>query len=159
MSPKQTTSFDAALRLLALRPRTEAELRQRLGRRGYGTEAIEAAMARLGELGLVDDDAFARFWVEQRAAFRPSGRRRLFAELRAKGVARETVDAALQGQDDAASIEALARHRATALSDMDVPTLARRLEAFLERRGYQASLARLTVRQVLRERAGNGPVN
>ncbi|HLF08420.1 MAG TPA: regulatory protein RecX [Dehalococcoidia bacterium] len=156
MSPKQATSFDAALRLLALRPRTEAELRRRLGRRGFGAEAIEAAMARLGELGLVDDDAFAHFWVEQRAAFRPSGRRRLFAELRAKGVARETVDAALQGQDDAASIEALARRRADVLGDLDAATLSRRLEAFLVRRGYQPSLARLTVRRVLRERAGNG---
>ena len=156
MSPKQATSFDAALRLLALRPRTEAELRRRLGRRGFGAEAIEAAMTRLGEVGLVDDDAFARFWVEQRAAFRPSGRRRLFAELRAKGVARETVDAALQGQDDAASIEALARRRADVLGDLDAVTLSRRLEAFLVRRGYQPSLARPTVRRLLRERAGNG---
>ncbi len=113
-------------------------------------------MARLGELGLVDDDAFARFWVEQRAAFRPSGRRRLFAELRAKGVARETVDAVLREQDDAASIEALARRRAAALGDIDMPTLARRLEAFLVRRGYQPSLARPTVRRVLRERAADG---
>ena len=152
MPPSPQPALDVALRLLALRPRTQAELRRRLAQRGFRPQDIEATIVRLSELGLVDDAAFARFWVEQRAAFRPSGRRRLIAELRAKGVAHEAIDEALQEQDDSASIEAVARRRAATLVNVREATFSRRLQAFLLRRGFDASLARTVVGRLLRER-------
>ena len=57
---------EAALRLLAYRPRSEAELRHRLARRGLASGVVEETVARLREQGLLDDAAFARFWVETR---------------------------------------------------------------------------------------------
>src|SRR6266542_33079 len=52
-----------------------------------GDKAFQAALARLAELGLVDDAAFARFWVENRQACRPRGAGALRDELRRKGIA------------------------------------------------------------------------
>jgi regulatory protein len=121
-------------------------------RRGYAAEAIEATIARLIDLKLIDDAAFARFLLDQRATFRASGRRRLAAELRAKGIGRDLIDETLQGQDDAASIEEVARKRAAALADVDAVVFTRRLHGFLLRRGYGASLAREVVQRLRRER-------
>src|SRR5215212_4451817 len=70
---EQTESGDkaylAALRFLEARPRSIAEVR-----------------ARLAELELLDDAAFARYWVENRQAYRPRGVGALRDELRRKGI-------------------------------------------------------------------------
>jgi regulatory protein len=146
------SAIDAALRLLAIRPRTEHEIRQRLNRKGYLSEEIESAIARLAVLGLVDDMAFAQFWVEQRASFRPMGHRRLVAELRAKGIPQQVISDVVQREDDATSIEAVANRRAANLKGLDDAMFARRLGSFLLRRGYAAALVRGVVQRLLRER-------
>src|SRR5688572_14308677 len=57
---------EAAVRLLASRPRSVREVRDRLRQRGFGPEAIDAAVGKLEGWRYVDDADFARFWVENR---------------------------------------------------------------------------------------------
>jgi SOS response regulatory protein OraA/RecX len=87
--------LDAAARFLETRPRSVGEVRRRLASAGYAEPLIEEALARLARLGYLDDEAFARAWVESRDRARPRGERALRSELLAKGVDRALVEAVL----------------------------------------------------------------
>ena len=65
--------LEAAARFLEARSRSVAEVRRRLRRAGYRAELVEGAIARLAELGMLDDAAFARAWMESRDRARPRG--------------------------------------------------------------------------------------
>lgn len=97
----ENSAQERALGLLEHRPRSRAELVRRLRRAGFSGEATEAAVGRLERVELVDDEAFARFWVEQRLTFRPRSRRALSYELRQQGLSKEVIDRVLADVDDA----------------------------------------------------------
>jgi regulatory protein len=149
-------AISAALRALDARPRSIAELRDRLGRKGFDADLIELAIERLSDLGLVDDRAFARFWVEQRQHLRPRGPNALRDELRRKGVETgligETLsDVELVG-DSVEQAEALARRALGRYAGAaDYQTFARRMGGFLQRRGYQLDTIRPIVTQLWNE--------
>ena len=95
--------LDAAARFLEARPRAEAEVRTKLLRLGYRADLVDAAVTRLVELRYLDDDAFARSWVDSRDRTSPRGEHALRAELVRKGVGRDVIDAVLgERRDDAA---------------------------------------------------------
>ena len=87
--------LQAAARFLEARSRSVAEVRRRLGRAGYRTDLVDGAIVRLGELGILDDAAFGRAWVESRDRARPRGEIALRRELSLKGVDRAIVDGLL----------------------------------------------------------------
>ena len=93
--------LDAAARFLEVRPRSTAEVRRRLVFAGYRPELVEGAIARLADLDMLDDAAFARAWVESRDRARPRGERALRSELRGKGVADAIVAAVLEEREAA----------------------------------------------------------
>lgn len=137
----------AALRLLDARPRSAAELRQRLRRKEFPPAVAEQAVARLAELGLVDDAAFTRMLIESRQNARPRGQLAIRDELRRKGVSREVIDAAISETDDAEAEQARAMAVArTALRRYaDAPdrlSFQRRLGGLLQRRGFSLNLIR-----------------
>jgi regulatory protein len=84
--------LEAAARFLEARPRSVVEVRRRLGRAGYQSELIEGAIVRLAELGILDDEAFGKAWVESRDRARPRGEIALRRELSLMGVDRAIVD-------------------------------------------------------------------
>ena len=115
---------DAALSLLSHRARSATELKRRLKRKGYEAETADATVERMEELGMVDDASFAESFVRDRVRLRPHGRRRLKAELRAKGVDDETARAAIDEvmeREDASETD-LARWR-TLFEEPDVAEL------------------------------------
>lgn len=134
-------ALQAALRLLEVRPRSTAELRERLRRKQIASPAIEAALERLTTLGLLDDAAFARFWVENRLTYRPRGTRALRTELRQKGVDPAIIGTTLDevGQLEAESARALELAQQVLqryAAAPDYQTFARRLGGYLLRRGF-----------------------
>ncbi|HJW22754.1 MAG TPA: regulatory protein RecX [Candidatus Limnocylindrales bacterium] len=147
----------AALRFIEVRQRSVAEVRQRLTRAGYRQELIAAALVRLADLGILDDEAFTAAWVESRDRARPRGERALRRELALKGVDRSVIDAAMRERrpqpgvagdpDQQAAEQLLARH-ATALAR--IPDVRRRRErayALLARNGFDVDTsARLAAR-------------
>lgn len=94
--------LEAAARFLEVRSRSVSEVRRRLGGAGYRAELVDGAIARMTELGMLDDEAFARTWVESRDRARPRGERAIREELRTKGIDRETVDLVLGERRDRA---------------------------------------------------------
>ncbi|CAN5460334.1 hypothetical protein BH24CHL9_BH24CHL9_07120 [soil metagenome] len=83
--------MEAAAAFLALRQRSVAETRRRLRHLGYPASLCDEVVGRLEGVGYLDDTAFARAWVESRDRVRPRGAAVLRQELRAKGVADETI--------------------------------------------------------------------
>jgi regulatory protein len=142
---------DAALRLLAYRPRSEEELRGRLARRGLPPEVVQETMEHLRERGLVDDAAFASYWVEARQQSSPRGRRLLRRELLAKGIAKEMAGEAVAGVADEEAAHRAAGKKAHSLRNLDYPTFRRRLGQFLLRRGFPYETARSLVDELWRQ--------
>ena len=144
--------LNAAIRYLGYRPRSESEVRQRLQRKGFDADCIEKALTRLKKQGLVDDAAFARFWVEVRDQSSPRGRRLLWQELSAKGIEREIARQAIApvAEEDAAlrAAQKKARH----LQRQDYPVFRRRLGDFLLRRGFPYSTVHTIIERLWRER-------
>lgn len=93
--------LEAAARFLEVRARSVAEVRRRLTAAGYKPDLVEGAINRLLVLGLLDDEAFARAWVESRDRARPRGERAIRQELGLKGVDRTTVDLVLAERREA----------------------------------------------------------
>lgn len=91
--------LDAAARFLEVRPRSVDEVRRRLRDAGYRLDLVVGAIERLTDLGMLDDEAFARAWVESRDRARPRGERALRSELRRKGVADSIVTDVLEERD------------------------------------------------------------
>jgi len=102
--------LEAAARFLEARSRSVAEVRRRLTGAGYRADLVEGAIERLMELGMLDDEAFARAWVESRDRARPRGERAIRAELRLKGVERPSIDLVLAERRDAAASDDTGAH-------------------------------------------------
>lgn len=129
---------NAALGLLARRPRSVKEVRDRLGQKGYAPEAIDSAVARLEGWNYVGDDDFARYWVENRVAHKPRGERLIAQELWQKGVERKTAQAAIEAAeiDELSAARDLGRQKLRSYRGLDRAVVHRRLGGFLGRRGF-----------------------
>lgn len=149
---------DRALGLLAVRPRSRRELQRRLLGAGFDEGEVEEVLARLEGVGLVDDEIFARDFVQHGLTVRRAGRRAMSSALYAKGIDRATVEATLgpidEQQEEARALE-LARLRAGRLRGLEPGAAYRRLTSFLMRRGYDASVARSAARDALEIDAGD----
>ena len=146
--------FDAALRFLGARPRSEREIRDRLARHEFDVTVVDRVIERLRRINLVDDAAFAAYWVEQRATHRPRGARLLKQELRHKGVSQDVLAEALPSDDDQEGAYRAAQRKATSLRALDERTFKQRLGAFLQRRGYGYETVRPVVGRLWQETTG-----
>ncbi len=156
---RRHSTLASALRLLAYRPRSEAEMRERLARRKAPPALLEAVIARLRELSLLDDGAFARTWVEGRERSSPRSRRLLAAELRAKGVPAAVAERSVAAVDEAEAAYRAARKRAASLGNAAYPDFRRRLGDFLLRRGFDLETAQEAVRRLWEELRGEQPAH
>ena len=107
---------------------------------------------RFEEVGLVDDEAFARSWIASRQPGKGLARRALAQELRRKGVDDEVAREALDEIEPAAEEEAaraLVRKKLRSLARVDDTTATRRLVGMLARKGYASGLAFAVVREEL----------
>ncbi len=147
-------AYEKVLGFLSYRPRSRVEVEAYLQRRRVAPEATEAAVSRLLRAGLLDDEAFARYWVENRELFRPRGTRALRYELRQKGVADGVIERVLEGIDETDSAYRAAGERARRLSKADYQTFRQRLGGFLQRRGFGYDIVKQTVDRLWRERQG-----
>ncbi len=108
--------LEAAARFLEARSRSVQEVRRRLTRAGYRADLVDGAIERMLELGMLDDEAFARAWVESRDRARPRGERAIRSELGLKGVDRSSIDLVLAERRETAMGDAGAADEGTALS-------------------------------------------
>ena len=145
-------AFQAALRYLNYRPRTEAEIRKHLEAKGYSEVAIETTIARLQQGHLLDDRQFARDWVENQSTFRPRSHRALAFELRHKGISEEEIEQTLAEtvNDEELAYQA-AQRQAERLARLEWPEFRLKLSQFLARRGFGYDAIAPTVRRIWAE--------
>ena len=133
-----------ALRFLGYSARSRAELEQRLAKDEFPAEIVGQVLGEMEALGYLDDTGFARHWVDDRADRKRYGKTRLAAELKRKGIDRETAAEALgtigEG-DELRRAEAAARTRSARidLRALDPAALQKeksRIAGFLQRRGF-----------------------
>jgi regulatory protein len=149
--PELRKAMERAGRWLALRPRTESEMRDRLLQGGFDENTVERALTRLAELRLIDDESFARQWVEERAQRKGLGPRALVAELEAKGVDAEVAEAAVAGAAGSEERRAVewAQRQVRRMADLPLDRQAQRLRHGLLRRGFDLEIAEAATRAVL----------
>jgi regulatory protein len=142
------SALATAMRSLAYGPRSEREVRTSLARKRVPPDVVTETIARLYELRLLDDAAFARSYVEQRDRLAPRGRRLLRAELTARGVDRKAAEEHLDSIDESDAAARAAARKARSLAALDWPAFQRRLGDYLLRRGFNHETARRTLRNV-----------
>jgi len=131
-----------ALHYLSVRPRSRRELLLQLRRKRMADEAIDTVLARCEELGYLDDRAFAAAFARDRIRLRPCGIRRMAGDLREKGVGEADALGGIReamAEEDVGErelLERVARARVNRLEGLDPQVAARRLFAFLSRRGF-----------------------
>lgn len=145
---QRVTAHDAALRLLSHRARSAQEMRTRLAMRGIATEAIDAEIERLRRSGLLDDEKFARAWVEGRRRTAPRGRRMLRYELLGRGIEPESVDQVTRDINDLEVALDLARGKARGSAIESYETFLAKVGGFLQRRGFEYSVCAEATRRV-----------
>jgi regulatory protein len=142
---------ERALGLLAVRPRSRRELERRLLAARFEPDDVEDVLTRLERVGLVDDEAFARQYAEQRFGARKEGSRGVEQGLRAAGIAPGLAATAAEGapDDDEERAGDLALSRASRLRGVAPQKAFARLSSLLMRRGYSPEIARSAARKAL----------
>ena len=141
------------LTLLTFAPRTRAQLAVALRKRGIPDEVADEVLARFEDVGLIDDAAFARSWVESRHYSRGLAGRALSAELKQRGVAADEIRAALDEQlspdAEAAAARRLVERRIPGTRGLPADQRTRRLAGMLARKGYPPGLAYRVIKEAL----------
>jgi regulatory protein len=132
--------------------RSRKELGDKLAAKNVPDDVATRLLDRFEEVGLVDDEAFARSWIASRQPGKGLARRALAQELRRKGVddevAREALEEIEPDQEEAAA-RALVRKKLRSLARVDDTTATRRLVGMLARKGYGSGMAFAVVREEL----------
>jgi regulatory protein len=147
------------LRLLTIAPRTRAQLAEALRKRGVPGDAADAVLDRFADVGLIDDAAFARAWVESRHYSRGLAGRALQAELRQRGVGDDQIRDAIDdlGPDaEVATARRLVQQKLGSTRGLAPEARIRRLAGTLARKGYPAGLAFRVIREAMEAEGADG---
>ncbi len=136
------TAYEKALRFLEPRPRSTTEVKQHLLKKQIIMEVADHVIERLSESGLLDDAAFAKYWVENREQFRPRAARALRFELKRKGLSNADITEAVGEMDESDSAYRAGANRAKRWRNLERREFAEKLTAFLIRRGFSYSVAK-----------------
>jgi regulatory protein len=140
-----TSALDHTLRYLSFRPRSRHELAVYLDKRDVPEGIRDDVLARLSELGLLDDPAFAEWWVRNRTQHQPRGALALRSELAVRGVAEHVIANAVADIDEEAMAVELAVSRAARYADLPRALFDRRLGGYLQRRGFRYDVVRIAL--------------
>jgi regulatory protein len=124
--------YNATLNYLAIRPRSEWELRQYMQRKHSPAPLVDQILNKLSIMGYVDDEKFARSWVDSRRLLRPSSFRKLQSELQAKHISREVIGRVLQKDtgDERTTLRAIIERKRARYPD------EQKLMQYLARQGF-----------------------
>jgi regulatory protein len=143
-----------AYALLRMRPRSESEMRGRLKLKGYAAPLVSELICELKKTGEIDDERFARFWVESRMHSNPMGDVVLRHELKQKGVRDAVIDAALEAKaknyDEFDLAFSMAEERFERFKKLDRPKAMKRIYDFLLRRGFKYDNIRKVIESLIK---------
>ncbi|MDY7080203.1 MAG: RecX family transcriptional regulator [Chloroflexota bacterium] len=146
---KVERAYERALNFLSYRPRSEDEVRRNLHKKNVEDEVIQIVIERLTQSELLDDQEFARYWVENRLQFNPRGERALRYELRGKGVSDSIIADALACFDEEVAARKVAEAGARRLAHLEPREFRRKLGAYMARRGFSYAVVGPLVEEML----------
>jgi regulatory protein len=154
MTPEELAGFakEVIIRKLSERAQSRSDLARALARKQVPEGVVESTLAKFETAGLIDDEEFARSWVQARQRGKGLSSRALAGELRTKGVDDEIAKEVIGELDPQAELEAahrLVQTRLRSMSRLDEATKLRRLTGLLARKGYPSQLALQVVRDEL----------
>lgn len=132
-----------ALRQLTVSARSRSELQSALSSRKVPPDAARRVLDRLEEAGLIDDQQFAKDWVESRQVRRHLSRSALRRELQTKGLAREEIDLALEAvgrEEELRAARTLAAKKLGSMAAQPRDVQRRRVAGSLGRRGFNSDI-------------------
>jgi len=142
-----------AYALLRQRPRSVHEIRSRLKLKGYEDELVEDVVVSLKRTGDLDDEKFARFWVESRMHMNPAGDVVLKYELKMNGISDNIIEAALiekaEKYDEYELALSMAKDRFERLKKLDRRKASKRVYDFLLRRGFKYDNIRRVIENIV----------
>lgn len=141
---ERNKAYDKAIRFLGYRSRSQAEVTRYLRDKGYAAEVVDETVNRLIEQEYLNDELFARFWLDNRERFRPRGRQALRYELRQKGVSDEIIDTILTDLDEDELAWTAVESKLPRWRDLAEQELRKRIVDFLSRRGFSYETANNT---------------
>lgn len=153
-------AYARALEYLSRRPRSQKEMDRYLRDKDVKEEHRARVLERLERVGLLNDAAFARYWIENRDAFRPKGPQALRFELRQKGLDDSTINDAL-AESEADPMEGAMRVAQSYLPRLrqieERQQFHKKLAAHLARRGFGWGVITPIVEQLWREHQADLP--
>jgi regulatory protein len=152
-------AYQKALKYIGYRERTEHELHTYLSKLEFPDEEIEAVMERLAQADLVNDQRFARMWVENRNEFRPRSQRALIVELRQHGISNAAIQAALDGTSEEENAYRAARKQSQKYSGLEWNEFRNKIYAYLARKGFDYEVISPTIHRVWEENTNMNPNN
>ena len=163
--------LNKGLRLLSYRPRSEREIRDHLLRKGKPRDveksdaeksqyekSMEEVIRKLKSIGQVNDQEFAKWWVEQRRKFRPRGQRLVKLELMQKGVGKEIIEEVIRPlsyragesfekakETDLGLARKVAEKKLSRYKNLEERELKIKMGQYLARRGFDWSVVKKVV--------------
>ena len=134
-------AYSHALRYLGFRARSRQEVEQYLVKKGYTPPVVAATIQRLLDQEYLDDEVFARWWLENRQQFRPRSQRALRYELRQKGIANEIIETLFTNLDEEELAWAAVSPKLAQWQNFDQEKLKQKVLGFLSRRGFNYEIA------------------
>lgn len=138
---ERNKAYAHAIRFLGFRARSQAEMVRYLRDKGYSAEVVDEIVGRLVNEQYLDDEAFARFWLEDRERFRPRGQQALRYELRQKGIADEVIDTVLADLDEDELAWKAVESKLYRWKNLAEQDLKKKIVGFLSRRGFNYETA------------------
>mgnify|MGYP006292988203 CR=1 FL=1 len=152
-NPETPKAFSYALRLLNYRERSRREVREKLERKKFTAPVIGEVLDKLEDLGLIDDEKFARLWIRSRIRFKPRSSWLIGRELREKGIKEEMIGPILEeeypAEEEREAVRSLAARRIRYYRRDNRETARRKLYAYLARRGFSGDMISKAVGEVL----------
>ena len=142
-----------AYMLLRQRPRSVYEIRSRLKLKGYDDALIGDVVASLERAGELNDERFARFWVESRMHMNPAGDVVLKHELERNGISDKIIEAVLteksEKYDEYELALSMAKERFERLKKLDRRKATKRIYDLLLRRGFKYDNIRRVIENLI----------
>lgn len=135
-------AYNRALKFLSFRSRSQMEIERYLRDKGYSPEVVAEIIERLLRQKYLDDEAFARSWLEERERFRPRSQRALRYELKQKGLADEVIETVLAEVDEDQLAWAAVETKLDRWKDLTEEDLKKKIMSYLSRRGFNYEIAR-----------------
>lgn len=145
--------YNKALEFLSYRTRSEKEVRDKLKSKQVEPLIIDKIIAKLKEKKFINDEEFARQWVENRKRFKPRSERLIKLELKQKGISQETVDKMINDEglkiNDLESAKKLVEKRIERIKDLPKQEIYQKLGRHLASKGFNWDIIKKSIDEAL----------